>query len=239
MTAPAGRAPATRPRSTHPIPSPRPIMRTLRAASAAVLVAALAVTGPAGAQPVTTLTFDGVPSTAGAGAFLTASGYQFTNFATLEATSTFGTGSNAVGGTGRFAYVTLQPGLPDAFGSIRRDDINFDLLDAFVSFRRFDDLASPVTITVNAYRGFDPAAAPVFTQTLTLTNSAQLFAFNFRDVSEVEFLTAPLQTGRSAVLALDNVRVGVVVPEPTTVALLGAGVLALLGAQAVRRGQDT
>ena len=205
--------------------SARPLMRSLRLAVVSAVLTVSAV-GRADAQPVTTLTFDAIPSTAGAGAFQTASGYRFTNFATLEATSAFGTGSNAVGGTGRFAYVTLQPGLPDAFGSMRRDDINFNLLDAFVSFRRFDGVASPVTITVNAYRGFDPLAAPVFTQTLTLMNTAQLVTFNFLDVSEVEFLTGPLQTGRSAVFAIDNVRASVV-PEPATVALVGAGMVAL------------
>jgi hypothetical protein len=204
------------------------------AVAAAALVAAAAPARVAGAQP-TTITFDAVPA-AGAGAFLTASGYTFANFATLEANSAFGTGSNAVGGSGRFAYVTLQPGDPDAaFGSVRRADVNFDLLDAFLSFRRFDAETAPVAITVLGYRGFDLEAAPVFTQTVLLTNSAQRVTFNFRNVSEVEFLTGPLQTGRQAVLAVDNLSVAVV-PEPATAALVGVGAAVLVGAAWRRRG---
>jgi hypothetical protein len=209
-------------------------MRLLRtaAAVAALAVTAVAPVRTAAAQP-TVINFDSVPSATAAGAFATASGYAFTNFSTLETNSAFGTGNNGVGA--RFAYVPLELG----FGSVRRETINFDLFGALLSFRAFDgNAAGPVALTVNAYRGFDAAADPVFTRSVLLTNSAQLVTFDWFNVSEVEFLTAPLEgNGRRAVLAIDDLAVATV-PEPATVVLVGAGAV-LVAAVGARRRRAT
>lgn len=199
----------------------RPFRRLVAAVATTTL---LAGAGTAAAQD-TRITFDAVPTATAAGAFATASGYTFANLSTLEAASAFGTGANAVGGTGRFAYVPLAQG----FGSVRREDTTWNLLSAFLSFRAFDGNTAPVSVTVNGYRGLDPAAPAVFTRVLTLTNSAQRFDFGFGNVSEVEFLTGGLELGgRRAMLAIDDL--SVTVPEPATVALVGAGLVLVLGA---------
>jgi hypothetical protein len=201
-------------------------MRLLRFAVAA----ALTVAGPAAAQGPNVLTFDAIPTAAAAGAFAGAGGYTFVNFATLEAASTFGTGANAVSGA-RFAYVLPRPDSA-AFGSVYREDTNWNLFDVFLSFRSFDGNTAPLAVTVNGYRGFDDSA-PVFTRDLVVTNAAQRFTFNWGQVSEVEFVTNPAGAGRSAVLALDDL--SVTVPEPATVTLVGAGAVAVLAAGARRR----
>jgi hypothetical protein len=203
-------------------------MRLLRTA-AFVAFAAAAPVGAAAAQP-TVITFNAVPTTAGAGAFATASGYAFTNFATLETGSSFGTGDNGLGA--RFAYVPLGQG----FGSVRREGLDFFFQSALLSFRAFDgNVSGPLTVTINGYRGFDPAAAPVFTQTVRLTNTATLFTFSGPGLSEVEFLTDGLEAGgRRAVLAVDDLTLASV-PEPTTVVLFGAGAAVVLAAARRRR----
>ena len=207
-------------------------MRSLRTAAALAALALPAVAAPVrtAAAQATVITFDAVPTAGAAGAFATASGYSFTNFSTLETNSAFGTGNNGVGA--RFAYVPLALG----FGSVRRETVNFDLFGALLSFRAFDGNAGgPVALTVNAYRGFDAAADPVFTQSVLLTNSAQLVTFNWFNVSEVEFLTTPLEAGgRRAVLAIDNLAVATV-PEPATVVLVGVGAVLVAAAGARRR----
>jgi hypothetical protein len=53
-------------------------------------------------------------------------------------------------------------------------------------------------------------------------------------VSEVAFESEALNTGRSAVLAVDDLTLATV-PEPATVALVGAGLVVVLGAGARRR----
>jgi hypothetical protein len=132
-----------------------------------------------------------VPTAGAAGAFATASGYSFTNFSTLETNSAFGTGNNGVGA--RFAYVPLALG----FGSVRRETVNFDLFGALPVVPRLRRQRRRARgADVNAYRGFDAAADPVFTQSVLLTNSAQLVTFNWFNVSEVEFLTEPARGGR-------------------------------------------
>jgi hypothetical protein len=205
-------------------------MRLFRCLPAAATAALFAGAGAAGAQP-TLITFDAVPTASAAGAFATAGGYTFTNFSTLEANSPFGTGSNAVGAAGRFAYVPLGQG----FGAVRRETLDFYLQSAFLSYRAFDaNVSGPVTVTLNGYRGFDLGSDPVFTRTLTLTNTAQLFDFGGVALSEFEFITAGAELGgRRAVVALDNLTLASV-PEPATVVLVGAGVL-LVGGLARRR----
>jgi hypothetical protein len=74
----------------------------------------------------------------------------------------------------------------------------------------------------------------VFSQILTLTNTAQLFTLNFTNVDEIEFGTASLGAGRASALALDDARLAVV-PEPATTALLATGMLLLGGLHARRR----
>ncbi len=218
--------PPAPPAAVPSLPAPT-AMRLLRAAVAATVLAA----APAGAQQPTVLNFDASPTATAAGAFGAAGGYTFANFATLEASSPFGTGTNAVSGA-RFAYVVLQPGAVP-FGSVYRENLNWNLLDAFLSFRTFDGNTAPLTITVNAYRGFTDDD-PVFTRDLVLTNAAQRFTFDWRDISEVEFLPDPTGSGRPAVLAVDDLTVAAV-PEPATVVLVGAGAVVLLGAGARRR----
>jgi hypothetical protein len=201
-------------------------MTTLSTATRiAALAAALLTTTPAVSSAQTTHTFEGIPTPPAAGhtAPLTSSGpYQFENFRVMSTSETFGSGANASSGV-NFAY-----GLAFAGASyIYRTDRNFTLFDAYLSFRAFDGDVSPATVVVRGYRGPDE----VYARTLTLTNSARLFTFDFANVEEIAFETGALDATRSAVLALDDVRLAAV-PEPGTVALTAAGLLVLaLGAR--------
>jgi hypothetical protein len=153
-------------------------------------------------------------------------GYTFENFS-VASTAAIGTGTNAAAGT-RFALGQVDNGY-----IYRADNLRFDFLGAFLSFRAFDAVTTPVAITVNAYRGLG-TPDPVFSQILTLTNTAQLFTLNFTNVDEIEFDTRALDVNRSSALALDNAQLAVV-PEPATVALLATGVLLLGGVHMRRR----
>jgi hypothetical protein len=200
-----------------------------RPLAVALLLAAAPAATPALAQRVPqTLTFESVATTA-AGfnqtPFTTLGGYAFENWGVLTQGSAFGTGTNAVSGS-RFAY-----GLATTDQFIYRPDaFRFDFTSAFVSFRTLDGSVGPVSLTVRGYRG----ASEVFSRALQLTTSAQLFVFDWVDVDEVEFAGAGLATGRSIVLAVDDVTLAAV-PEPATVALLGVGVLALGGVRLLTR----
>lgn len=84
------------------------------------------------------------------------------------------------------------------------------------------------------YRAGEVDAA--YQSQVLLTNSAQLFSFNFVNVEEVEFATQNLQVnGLSTVLAVDHVRLELV-PEPSTVILLAVGMGGML--VVVRRTRD-
>ena len=197
-------------------------MTTRHARLAAACFLAIA---PAAARARTTHTFEGIatPPAAGHTAPLASSGaYEFENFRVMSTAEPFGSGANASSGV-NFAY-----GLAFAGASyIYRTDRNFTLFDAYLSFRAFDGDVSPATVVVRAYRGPDE----VFARTLTLTNAAQRFTFDFANVEEVAFETGDLDAARSAVLAVDDVRLGAV-PEPATVALTAAGLLLVaLGAR--------
>jgi hypothetical protein len=200
-------------------------MRTLllRAAFAA---APLVVPAAAIAQPVT-LTFESVATNAAGfntSPFTALSGYQFENWGVLANTSPFGSGTNAVSPT-RFAYGFA--GVGSSF--LYRTDNAFDVGGFFASFRTLDGNVTPATVTVRGYRG----AEQLFTQTLLLTNNAQLFTLSWNAIDELEFETTALDAQRSAVLALDDVRLAVV-PEPTTLWLLSAG-LVVVGSIGARR----
>jgi hypothetical protein len=153
-------------------------------------------------------------------------GYTFENFG-VASTAAIGTGANAASGT-RFALGQVDNGY-----IYRADNLRFDFLGAFLSFRAFDATVTPVAIAVNAYRGLG-TPDPVFSRILTLTNTAQLFTLDFTNVDEIEFDTKALGANRSSALALDNAQLAVV-PEPATVALLATGVLLLGGLHTRRR----
>jgi hypothetical protein len=203
-------------------------MSTIRTAARAALVSVLvaAAAAPAAAQTPITLTFEGVATNAQG--FLndlpSQSGFVFENFGAYASTTSFGTGNNASSGT-RFAY-------GKAFGNsfvYRADDLNFNFFSAALSFRTLDGNVSPAALVVNGYRtGTDP----VFTRSLSLSNSAQLFTFDWADVNELEFVTVALDANRSAVLAVDDVTLATV-PEPGSIVLLatGLGAVALVGAR--------
>lgn len=223
----------TMPTRTAPTPTtPTRTTPRMRSLALTVALAALPLATPvavahAQKQPQT-LTFESVPTNA-AGfdptPFTTLGGYAFEGWGVLTQGSTFGTGTNAVSGT-RFAYgFARQPQF-----IFRNDPLLFDFTSAFLSFRTLDGSTVPGTITVRGFRG----ATELFTRAITLTNSAQLFTFGWTDVSEVAFESEPLNDTRSAVLAMDDVTLATV-PEPATVALLGAGVLLLGGVRVLRR----
>jgi hypothetical protein len=202
-------------------------MRPIVVLLTATLLAAPAAEATAQKTPQT-LTFEGVATNA-AGSntapFVTLGGYAFENWGVLTSASTFGTGNNAASGT-KFGY-----GFAGTSQFLYRTDPNlFDFTSAFLSFRTFDGNVSPAAITVRGYRGGDQ----LFSRVLTLTNSAQLFTFNWADVSEVEFASESLNATRSAVLAVDDVTLATV-PEPATVVLVGAGAVMILGMARRRR----
>jgi hypothetical protein len=200
-----------------------------RATLAAALVVA-ASTAPLAAQSPVTLTFEGVATNAQG--FLSTlpnqSGFAFENFGAYTSTTSFGTGSNASSGI-RFAYAYAV----DESYVYRADNLNFTFLSAALSFRTFDGNVSPAQLVVNGYR---TGAAPVFTRTLSLTNSAQLFTFDWANVNELEFVTTALDANRSAVLAVDDLTLATV-PEPGSIVLVatGLGVVALAGARRKQR----
>lgn len=213
------RAPRPRP-STSAHAEPLPMRFRLLLATAALAASAAAAPRAVAAQP---LTFETVATNAAgfnSAPFTTLGGYTFENFGVLTSGSTFGTGANAASGT-KFAYGFAG----GASSFLYRTDRAFDLFDAFLSFRTLDGNVAPATVVVRGYRG----AAEAYSRTLTLTNSAQRFTFNFAAVDEVEFEAAALSGARSAVLALDDVNAAVV-PEPATVALVGLGGVLVLGA---------
>lgn len=201
-------------------------MRALRLTVAAACVAAAA---PAAAQP---LNFEGVTTNAAgfnSTPFTALGGYTFENFG-VATTASFGTGTNATSGT-RFAYGFS--GLGSSF--VYRTDVRFNAFSAALSFRAFDGNTAPANVVVRGYRGPDE----VFSQTLTIGNTAATFQLGAFDIEELEFETSALDAGRAAVLAVDDLNLAAV-PEPGTVVLLGAGglVLALATRRRTRRRTD-
>jgi hypothetical protein len=194
-------------------------MHTHRIARLAAFVVAFAP-AVAGAQ---TLTFDDVTTNAQGlnQNFSTYNGFIFEGF-NVATTTSLGSGTNAVSGT-KFAL-----GRED-FSSVYRVGTDFHFLGASLSYRQFDTTNpdnGPIGVNVFGYRV--GIAAPVFTQFVTLTNTAQAFQFNFTNIEEVVFETEALTAGgRSSALALDNAQVAVV-PEPSTVLLLTVGLAGVL-----------
>lgn len=185
-------------------------------------VAALLMSATSGAQ-AQTLSFDNVTTNA-AGfnttAFTSDQGYNFENFGVLTSGSAFGFGTNA-SSPSKFAY-----GQADGSNYIYRTDIGFNFFSAFLSFRAVDANVMSETITVRGYRAGDIDAS--YEMDVELTNMAQRFDFNWFDIEELEFESAPLQmNGRSAILALDDVSVAVV-PEPSTIVLLAGGLVGIV-----------
>jgi hypothetical protein len=204
-------------------------MRVTFALLAAAAVAAAAPAPLAAQKQSQTLTFETVATNAGgsnSAPFTALGGYSFENWGVFTTAAPLGAGNNASSGA-KFAYGFAT--FPQFI--YRADPQLFDLTSAFLSFRTYDGNVSPGTITVRGYRG----DAEVFSRVLTLTNSAQLFTFNWADVSEVAFESEALNAGRSAVLAVDDLTLATV-PEPATVALVGVGAAVLLAGARRRRG---
>ncbi|MDF1502269.1 PEP-CTERM sorting domain-containing protein [Roseisolibacter sp. H3M3-2] len=200
------------------------MLKILRAA----LLLAVAAPAAARAQTPVTYTFESGTTTTGDG--FAAAGYEFENFG-VATTGAFGTGANASSGT-RFALGRTGSSF------LYRDDVNFYLLGANLSFRAFDGILTPLVLTLRGYRTADPAEAPAFVRTLTLTNATQRFDFGFEfgALNEIEFDTEAFGVGgRQAQLALDDVTLATV-PEPSTYALLatGLGALALVARRRTR-----
>jgi hypothetical protein len=95
--------------------------------------------------------------------------------------------------------------------------VRFNVFSAALSFRSFDGNVAPAAVTVRGYRGADA----VFSTVLSVGNTASVFAINALDIEELEFETSALDTGRSAVLAVDDLALAAV-PEPATLVLVGA-----------------
>ena len=194
-------------------------MNILRLARLAAVAVAFA---PAAAGAQTLLTFDDVVTSAQGlnQNFTSNSGFTFEGF-NVATTTSLGSGTNAVSGT-KFAL-----GRED-FSAFYRTDFAFNFLGASLSFRQFDLTQpdnSPVGISVLGYR--TGQVAPAFTQTVSLTNTAQPFQFNFTNAEEVVFETEALTPGgRGSALAFDNGLV--VVPEPSTVVLLSLGLAGMM-----------
>lgn len=206
---------------------PTTLARIRAVVSVALLVVGVGLPRTAAAQ----LTFDDVATNAAGynNNFTSYNGLSFFNF-NVATTASLGTGTNAVSGT-KFALGQEGSSSIGGFGQP-----SFNLFSAWLSYRQFDTVNldnGTIGITVLGYRaGID---APVFQRLLGLTNTAQLITFEFVDVEEVVFETAPLiDGGRSSALAVDNVQLGVV-PEPATVLLLATGLAALLVVTTRRR----
>lgn len=201
------------------------MQRRLTALAAALFLAA--PPAAARAQP-TTLDFERVGLSASgfnSQPFTENRNFQFENWGVLGSGAAFGTGVNASSGS-NFLYAFALAGA----SYIYRSDVGFHLYGASLSFRAFDENTDPADLTIRAYRGADE----VFTRTLSLTNSAQRFRFDIRNVDEVAFETGALDGTRSAVLAVDDITIAAV-PEPATVALVASGLAVLVGV-ARRRG---
>ena len=200
--------------------------RTLRALAALVAFSVAAAT-PAAAQ----LNFDDITTNASGvnnTRFNTPyNGFSFENFS-VGGPGLIGTGSNAASGT---KFALGQP-FDNSF-IYREDNVAFDFTGAFLSFRAFDAITAPVMITVNAYRG--AGVDPVFSRMVALTNNAELFAFDFFNVDEIEFDTEVLGLNRSSALAVDNLNISAV-PEPSTVVLMSLGMAGLLVVVRRKRG---
>jgi hypothetical protein len=201
------------------------MLRSFRRLAAAGALLAAAVTLPRAAAAQLTLDFENVPTFANqgnTGPLPSLLGFQFFNLRVMSTAETFGRGTNASSGT-RFAYA--GPGS----AAMYRTDETFEFVSAFLSFRAYDQNLAPAPLVV---RGYGAGPDPIFERLVTLTNTAQLFTFNWRGVEEVEFDATALQAGRSSVLAIDDVQT--VVPEPASVALVASGAV-LLGAWSTRR----
>lgn len=86
-------------------------------------------------------------------------------------------------------------------------------------------------------RGFDAVGAPIYTETYTVGEDPREITPNWTDVSRVEFSTSggvPFAEPGALTFAIDDIKIGTVVPEPSTTALLAAG-LGALGVAARRR----
>lgn len=187
------------------------------------IAAATMLLGIAAPRAHAQLTFDDVTTNAAgfnSAAFTTYNGFTFENFGVLTSASAFGTGTNAVSPS-KFAYAQA-----DGSSFIYRTDALFSFASAYLSFRTFDSNVSPFNMIVRGYRPGDINAT--FERNIQITNSAQLFNFQFDKIEELEFETVNLQAnGRSAVLAMDNVAVAVV-PEPASIALMASGLFAII-----------
>jgi hypothetical protein len=200
-------------------------MRALiRKTCTTVAAVALLVATIASGAKAQTLNFDDVATNTGGlnNNFSAYNNFTFLNW-NVATTASLGSGANANSGT-KFALGQ------DDFSSIyRTDSRDFSVFRMYLSFRQFDLTApdnSPVGITVNGFRA--GGTDPVFSQFILLTNSAQLFTFDFLNIDEVTFETGALRTGnRTMALALDDFSVNVV-PEPAAIALLAGGLCLLL-----------
>jgi hypothetical protein len=130
-------------------------------------------TAAAAQKTAQTLTFENVATNAtgsNVAPFTTLGGYSFENWGVFTTATPLGVGNNAVSGN-KFAYGFAT--FPQFI--YRADPQLFDLTSAFLSFRSYDGNLTPGTITVRGYRGENE----VFSRILTLTNTAQLFTFNW------------------------------------------------------------
>lgn len=201
-----------------------------RSAQAAFVASVVLLSAPGTAAAQQTLGFDDVATNAtgfNSAAFSAYGGYTFEGWGILNgavANNAIGTGSNAVSGT-KFAYGQAE----GASFVYRADALAFDLVSGWLSFREFDlvsPLGTPVSINVLGYRTGD--VLPSFSRSISLTNTATRFQFDFFGIEEVVFETEALQqNSRFNTLALDDVQLAVV-PEPGSIVLLAIGLGGLL-----------